>query len=112
MERLVYGNFEQFRGIRIIANDFIDQQSDYSLKGFSSFYRSKLTGLEKWLSLKLGFTVEIFTVIQKEYLKDKRKPNIISMGEKFICNKEGLEVISSQLEIKELILETENLLFC
>jgi len=102
MDRITSGVFNQFLGIKIIENDFIDSHSDFSLKGFSKHYRSKLTGLEKWLTLKLGFDVEIFTIIQKEYLKDKRAPNVLKMNDSFICNKEGLIAISDVVKLNQV----------
>ena len=88
-------------GIQIIENDIVDTQLDYTLKGMCMWYRSTLIGLEKWLTLKLGFEVEIFTIIQKEYLKLKRKPNGYQMGDKIIGNKEFIELIRQEAPLKK-----------
>lgn len=88
--------------IQIIENDFIDIQTDYNFKGLCVWHRSYLTGVEKWLTILVGFEVEIFTVIQKEHLKLKRKPNGYRMGDKIIGNKEFVEVIAREITLKEV----------
>lgn len=87
-------NFE----IQIIENDFVDTQTSYDFKGLCVWHRSYLIGIEKWLTLKLGFEVEIFTCIQKDHLKLKRKPNGYNMGGKIIGNKEFVDLIRNEIK--------------
>jgi len=71
----------------------ISNSNPRTIKEFSQNEASCLTGFEKWLSKKVGFEVEIFTIIQKQYLKCKHTEKSFIMHGKLIVGPRTYEAI-------------------
>ena len=57
-----------------------------TIREHSVNHMSWLTGIEKWLSFRLGFEVEIFTIIQKKYLNIQREQTLTRIGDCHVCD--------------------------
>jgi len=90
-----------FTGLNIVQCKFLDPHAlPRTIKQFSDNEKSWLTGFEKWLSLKLGFDASIFTIIQKEYLKNKTEHNSYIDGDKLYVTTYTYETIIRTVPVK------------
>lgn len=78
----VFGVNRSF-GLNIVINDLACEKylNPKSLREYACLNRSWLNGIEVWLSEKLGFSIEIFTSIQKEFLKINVDSNAYVVGD-------------------------------
>lgn len=70
-------------GVKIVLNNMLrSHYSPITLRHFAENTGSWLTGFESWLSIKVGFKVEVFTIIQKECLICPSKEQGYRIGDK------------------------------
>lgn len=89
-------------GVQIIVEKYlISHNSPRTLKQYAQNAASYLIGLEDLLSSKLKFKVELFSCIQKQYLKCVPKENCYKSAGRLIVGPRTYEAILDNVHIKE-----------
>jgi len=89
---------DRFQGVKIMMyRSLMSNINPRTLKEFCENEASYLTGFEKWIEKKVGFNVEIFTIIQKRFLKCKHKEKYFNMNGVIIVGPRTYEEINKVL---------------